>query len=59
MDVEEMIKGLKDTIGATAEMAAIYRNALLRQGFDQKESLDLTKDFVKSILLAGNNGEKQ
>ena len=57
MDNQELIK-LIGCIGSMAEMAAMIRDALIRNGFTRSEAVSISSNFITSMMFNSNGGNK-
>lgn len=57
--MDNQLKKLIEGIGSIAEMAAIIRDALIKNGFTRSEAVDIASNFITSIILnsGGNNND--
>lgn len=57
--MDNQLKKLIEGIGSMAEMAAIIRDALIKNGFTRSEAVDIASDFITSIIRnpGGNNND--
>ena len=56
--MDNQLENFIETIGSMAEMAAIIREALIKNGFTRSEAVDIASDFIISIMrtaAGGNN----
>ena len=54
--MDDQLRNLIEGIGSIAEMAAIIRDALIKNGFTRSESVDIASNFITSIIRnAGGN----
>ena len=55
--MDNQLKKLIEGIGSMAEMAAIIRDALIKNGFTRSEAVDIASNFITSIISnsGGNN----
>ena len=57
--MDSQLKKLIEGIGLMAEMAAIIRDALIKNGFTRSEAVDIASNFIISIIRnsGGNNND--
>ena len=48
--MDDKTQAFLDSIGAIAEMSGVMFKEFLKNGFDRKEALDLTKSYVHMIF---------
>ena len=48
--MDDKTQAFLDSIGAIAEMSGIMVKEFLKNGFDRKEALDLTKSYVHMVF---------
>lgn len=55
--MDDQLRNLIEGIGSIAEMAAIIRDALIKNGFTRSEAVDIASNFITSIIrnAGGNN----
>ena len=55
--MDNQLRKLIEGIGSMAEMAAIIRDALIKNGFTRSEAVDIASNFITSIIrnAGGNN----
>ena len=55
--MDNQLRKLIEGIGSMAEMAAIIRDALVKNGFTRSEAVDIASNFITSIIRnsGGNN----
>lgn len=55
--MDDQLDKLIETIGSMAEMAAIIRDALIKNGFTRSEAVGIASNCITSMLLksGGNN----
>lgn len=55
--MDNHLKNFIETIGSMAEMAAIIREALMKNGFTRSEAVDIASNFIISMMCnaGGNN----
>ena len=55
--MDSQLKKLIEGIGSMAEMAAIIRDALIKNGFTRSEAVEIASNFITSIIrnAGGNN----
>ena len=55
--MDNQLKKLIEGVGSMAEMAAIIRDALIKNGFTRSEAVDIASSFITSIIrnAGGNN----
>lgn len=54
MDFDKFLNELKDGFGAMAEVAGIYRDKLLDNGFTREEAVRISAEFVRSLTKPDN-----
>lgn len=52
-DLQELI----NSVGAMAEMTALYRNGLLGQGIPLTEAVKYTAAFITAVMGGGKSGQ--
>ena len=57
--MDSHLKKLIEGIGSMAEMAAIIRDALIKNGFTRSEAVEIASNFITSIIRnsGGNNND--
>lgn len=55
--MQDEINKLIDSVGAMAEMTALYRKGLLDQGIPPAEVTRYTQAFIMTILGGGKSGQ--
>lgn len=55
--MDNQLENFIETIGSMAEMAAIIREALIKNGFTRSEAVDIASNFIISMIsnAGGNN----
>lgn len=55
--MDDQLSNFIETIGSMAEMAAIIREALIKNGFTRSEAVGITSNFITSMMrnAGGNN----
>lgn len=55
--MENHLENFIETIGSMAEIAAIVRDALIKNGFTRSEAVDIASNFITSMMrnAGGNN----
>ena len=54
MDINKYIKDLVNGLGAMAEVAAVYRDKLIENGFTREEAVTISAEFVRSLTKPDN-----
>ena len=57
--MDNQLRKLIEGIGSMAEMAAIIRDALIKNGFTRSEAVDIASNFITLIIRnsGGNNND--
>ena len=57
--MDDKLRNIIEGIGSMAEMAAIIRDALIKNGFTRSEAVDIASNFITSIIrnAGGNNND--
>lgn len=55
--MDNQLENFIETIGSMAEMAAIIREAFIKNGFTRSEAVDIASSFIISMMrnAGGNN----
>ena len=55
--MDNQLENFIETIGSMAEMAAIIREALIKNGFTRSEAVGIAGNFITSVMrnAGGNN----
>lgn len=55
--MDDQLSKLIESIGSMAEMAAMIRDALIKNGFTRSEAVNISSNCITSMLLnaGGNN----
>lgn len=55
--MDNQLENFIETIGSMAEMAAIIREALIKNGFTRSEAVSIASNFITSMMrnAGGNN----
>lgn len=55
--MDDQLSNFIETIGSMAEMAAIIREALIKNGFTRSEAVGIANNFITSMMrnAGGNN----
>lgn len=56
MDKPKELQELINSVGAMAEMTALYRKGLSEQGIPEKEAIQYTAAFIASVMGGGKGG---
>ena len=48
--MDNQLKKLIEGVGSMAEMAAIIRDALIKNGFTRSEAVEIASNFITSII---------
>lgn len=57
MDKPNELQELINSVGAMAEMTALYRKGLFEQGIPEKEVIQYTAAFIAATLGGGKGGQ--
>ena len=55
--MDNQLKKLIEGIGSMAEMAAIIRDALIKNGFTRSEAVGIASNCITSMLRNANGGK--
>lgn len=57
MDKPKELQELINSVGAMAEMTALYRVGLLKQNIPEKEVIQYTAAFIAAVMGGARHGE--
>ena len=55
--MNDSVKKIIESVGALAELAKLFYDSLIKNGFNDKQAMEFTDEFIHSLFTGGKRND--